>query len=135
MPAVAVNVDAADSDTITLTAVLPKYTLFCPARTVPPVTSIDCAPPVCSPEYAKLLPALVIVTADAMLTVDVPVVNAHRKLALTDADAPVCVSDDPAPCTVTEIVPVATATLTFATAAVRMAPVLTVTVAVGAPVK
>ena len=82
-----------------------------------------------------MLPALVIVALVPMLTVDVPVVNEHRKFAFVEAPAPVCVNADDAPVTVTEIDPVAAGMFTFAVAAVMMLPLPTVTVAVGTPLK
>ena len=39
---------------------------------------IFCAPPVWAPEKMKLLPVLVTVLLAWMLSVDVPVMNAHR---------------------------------------------------------
>lgn len=100
--------------------VAPLVVMICEAATAPLKT--------------KLLPALVIVALVWTLTVDVPVVKGHRKLAFAVALAPVCDSVLDAPLTTSVTVPVAGTTLTFATGAVSVLAPFTVTVAVGAPV-
>ena len=106
--------------------------MYCVALSVAVVVVMTCDA-VTAPEYTKLLPALVTVLLAWMLSVDVPVVKAQRKLALVVARDPVCVSVEAV--TTTVMVPVAACTLKLATGDVRELPPLTVTVAVGAPTK
>ena len=96
------------------------------------------SPAVWAAVYKKLCPALVTVLDAWMLITDVPVVNARRKFALTTPVhepplRPVCVSVDAV--TTTVMVPVVVPTLTLAVPAVNLLAPLTVTVAVGTPLK
>jgi hypothetical protein len=99
---------------------------------VPPDPATVCTP-VIAALYTTLLPALVTTDVAAKLTVEVPVVNAQRKLAFVAVFVPVCVIPEDAPVTVSPSVPVVVAAATFVAGEVIVLPPATVTVAVGTP--
>ena len=78
LPVAALNVDADAKVIAAFIALAVKYALYCVAFTSEPVATIVCEPAVCAPENTKFDAALVTVLLAWMLSVDVPVVNAHR---------------------------------------------------------
>ena len=134
MPAVALNVAADVKVMPMLMMAAGRYTLYWLAFATAPVRTIDLVPLAWAAVNTKLLPALVIVLPTPRLSATAPESKAYKKLALVTA-APVTVIPVQAPPIARASVPVDVCGLMFARAPVNVLHVVTVTEAVGMPLK